>query len=95
MSATKFALGIRSCMAIVSAEVISSSMRVVSRVWRCQGSGREARSTKLPARDRTGGEPRAATLDSARILEEMTSALTIATQLRTPKANFVTLINAC
>jgi hypothetical protein len=34
-------------------------------------------------------------LDSARILEEMTSALTIAMQLRMPKANFVALINAC
>ena len=32
MSATKFALGMRSCRAIVSAEVISSSMRVLSRV---------------------------------------------------------------
>src|SRR6478752_1703675 len=32
MSATKFALDIRSCMAIVSAEFISSSMRAVSSV---------------------------------------------------------------
>ena len=35
------------------------------------------------------------TLDSARILREMTSALTIAMQSRLPKANFVALINAC
>jgi hypothetical protein len=35
------------------------------------------------------------TLDTTRILEEMTSALTIAMQLRMPKANFVALINAC
>jgi hypothetical protein len=35
------------------------------------------------------------TLDTARILEEMHPALTIAMQLRMPKANFVALINVC
>jgi hypothetical protein len=36
-----------------------------------------------------------ATLDTARILEQMNAAPTIAMQLRTHKANFVALINAC
>ena len=46
-----------------------------------------------PACSVAGG--RSVTLDSARILVGMHSAPTIAMQLRTPKANFVALINAC